>query len=349
MPATFPGNSQCVTLVEVGVAHSKRRSPLLLLVTLSEIAACSTTVGSASVTTVASPTAITTAAPSTTVTTPPSSTTAMTGMRVVSYHGVHVDVPAGWPVVDGMHTGFCDGPFPNIPTAFVGPQQNAAPSCPAQLPDASKPGRDGVWLQPGDAPSDATPVTTSSGQTVLVEAAGSSNRYRLLWYHQIFVEIGIGPDPSTAQAIFDSIGFTPGAADTQAAGVCGRSADPDAMPKPERLLEPLVLDEGNITLAPPTPSDQPVMSAAQAWSKSEPKESFERYRLILARFSAKFPARENPDGSLTPLNQNELSWVIYSVPYSSTVAGCGSWGVTVYDANTGQGGELISSGYSPGP
>ena len=184
---------------------------------------------------------------------------------------------------------------------------------------------------------------------VLVEAGGSSNRYRVLWYHQVFVEIGIGPDPSTAQAIFDSIGFTPGAADTPAAGICERSADPDTMPKPERLLERLVLDEGDITLNPPTPSDQPVMSATLAWSKSEPKESFERYRLILARVSAKFPARENPDGSTTPLIQNELSWVIYSVPYSSTVAGCGGWAVTVYDAATGQGGELVSSGYSPGP
>ncbi len=192
-------------------------------------------------------------------------------------------------------------------------------------------------------------MTTSSGQTVLVEVTESSNRYRLLWYHQVFVEIGIGSDPSTAQAIFDSIGFTPGAADTPAAGKCGRSADPDAIPTPERLLERIVLDEGNITLDPPAPSDHPEMSAAQAWSKSEPKESFERYRLILARFSAKFPARENPDGSSTPLNQKELSWVIYSVPYSSTVAGCGGWGVTVFDAATGQGGELISSGYSPGP
>jgi hypothetical protein len=71
--------------------------------------------------------------------------------------------------------------------------------------------------------------------------------------------------------------------------------------------------------------------------------------MILTRYSAKFPARQNPDGSVTPLNQNELSWVIYSVPYSPTITGCGSWGLTVFDATTGEGGELISSGYSPGP
>jgi len=345
--SAWPGNSQCVTLVEVGVAHSKARGPLLLLVTLSATAGCSTSVGSASVTAVVP--GITSPAPSTTVTTPTLSTTAMTGVRVVSYHGVRVDVPAGWPVVDGMHTGFCDGPFPNAPTAFVGPQQNGAPSCPAQPPNASEQGRDGVWLQPGDAPPDATPVPTSSGQTVLVEAAQSSNRYRLFWYHQVLVEIGIGSDPSTAQAIFDSIGFTPGAADTPAAGVCGRSAHPDAMPTPERLVAPLVLDDGDVTLNPPASSDRAVMSAVQAWSKSGPKEAFERYRLILTRYSAKFPARQNPDGSVTPLSQNELSWVIYSVPYGPTITGCGGWGLTVFDATTGEGGELISSGYSPGP
>jgi hypothetical protein len=27
--------------------------------------------------------------------------------RLVSYHGVHVGVPASWPVVDGIHTGGC--------------------------------------------------------------------------------------------------------------------------------------------------------------------------------------------------------------------------------------------------
>ena len=192
-------------------------------------------------------------------------------------------------------------------------------------------------------------MTTSSGQTVLEEATGSDSHYMLLWYHQVFVQIGIGPDPSTAQAIFDSIGFTPGAPDTPAAGVCQRSANPGVMPTPERLVEPLVLDGGNITLNPPASSDRAVISAAEAWSKSGPKESFERYRLMLTRYSAKFPARQNPDGSLTPLNQDELAWVIYSVPYSPTIAGCGDWGVTVFDAASGQGQELISSGYSPGP
>ncbi len=326
-----------------GVAHMRPSGPWLCLLALGAIAGCSTTVGPGSVRTAGSSTSVTAPPPSTTA------TTATIGFRAVSYEGVHVEVPAGWPVVDGMHTGFCEGPFPDTPTAFVGPQQNGAPSCPAPLPDGSSTGRDGVWLQPGDPPPGATPMTTSSGQRVLEESAGSDDHYMLLWYHQVMIQIGIGPDPSTAQAIFESIGFTPGTPDTPAAGVCQRSADPDVMPTPERLVEPLVLDGGNITLNPPISSDRAVMSAAQAWSRSGPKESFERYRIILTRYSANFPARQSPDGSLTPLNRDELAWVVYSVPYSSTIAGCGDWGVTVFDAASGQGQELISSGYSPGP
>ena len=34
------------------------------------------------------------------------STTVTPGHKVVSYQGVHLEVPASWPVVDGMHTQF---------------------------------------------------------------------------------------------------------------------------------------------------------------------------------------------------------------------------------------------------
>ena len=109
---------------------------------------------------------VTASAPTTTATTP---TTAVTpGFRVVSYRGVHVEAPVGWPVVDGMHTQLCGGPFPKTPTAFIGPQENFPPSCPYMT---AKPAN-GVWLQPGDRPSDARPVTTPSGQTVLEENPG---------------------------------------------------------------------------------------------------------------------------------------------------------------------------------
>ena len=170
----------------------------------------------------------------------------------------------------------------------------------------------------------------------------------MLWYHQVLIEIGIGPDKSIAKAIFDSIGFTPDSPDTSAAGVCARSDHPDAMPTPERLTEQLVLEDGNVTLDPPAPTDQPNISAAEAWKASgQTMVSFERYRLILARYSAKFPADQNPDGSLTPVDQHVLAWIIYSTPTSPTIPGCGAWGLNVSNALTGKG--IGSSAYGPGP
>jgi hypothetical protein len=170
--------------------------------------------------------------------------------------------------------------------------------------------------------------------------------FTLAWYHDVEIEIGVGHDPRIAQAIFDSIGFSRKMPDTPALDVCVQSPDSNVMPMPERLTEPLVLNSGNVTLDPPAPSDQAIMTAAQAWSESGSKYPFEQYRLILARYSASLPARQNPNGSLTPISQNVLSWVIYLSPYSPTIAGCGGWGVIVFDAHTGQ--ALIDHGWEPG-
>ncbi len=253
---------------------------------------------------------------------------------------------AGWPVVDGMHTGFCDGPFPATPTAFVGPQENGPPSCGPMLADRSKP-REGVWLQPGGAPPGARRVTTSSGQVVLEEDETGGSPLRMIWYHGVLVEIGVGTNPVLAEEIFNTIGFAPHLPDTRAIGVCARSSHPAVMPTPERLARPLILEQGEVTLDPPLASDESNVSAAQVWKESGPKQSYERYRLILARYSATLPARKNANGSLMPLDHDELSWVVYSSPYSATTAGCGGWGAVVFDAHNGQ--ELISSGWSPGP
>jgi hypothetical protein len=208
------------------------------------------------------------------------------------------------------------------------------------------PAQNGVWLQAGTPPPNTQTVRTPSGQIVLEENA-SGGGLKLLWYHSVSIEIGIGPDPNVAKGIFDSIGFTSHEPDSPATGVCARSSHPAAMPTPVRLEKPLVLNRGDITLDPPSPSDQPTMSAAQAWSESDPKQNYERYRLLLTEYSAKLPARLNPDGSLTPLNQNEPAWVVYSSPRSATTSGCGLWGVVAFDAHNGQ--QIISGGWSPGP
>jgi hypothetical protein len=169
----------------------------------------------------------------------------------------------------------------------------------------------------------------------------------VLWFHDTSIEIGIGPTVKVANAIFASIRFTSGMPDTPATGVCARRNHPSTMPTPERLTTQLVLSNGTVTLRPPTPTDQPVMSATQAWNRQLDRESFEWYRIILARYSALFPASRGPNGGYVPENQNQLAWIIYSVPTSPTIAGCGHWGLEVFDAATGHG--IESSAYGRGP
>jgi hypothetical protein len=275
-----------------------------------------------------------------------STTVVRSGFRVVSYHGVHVEVPARWPVVDGMHTGLCIGPFLDTATAFVGPQENGPPNCP-YVPSLRDKKRDGVWLQSGDKPTDARPSTTSSGEVVFQDATGWNGNIKYVWYRGVSLTIGIGPDLRVAKAILDSIGFTPGAPDTPAAGRCARIDHPNDTPEPERLTTRLVLEHGNATLDPPLPSDRAVMTAAQAWTAAGPEPDFEHARLVLARYSAKLPATQHADGSLTPEHQYQLMWIVLSAPNSPGIPGCGMWGFHLFDARTGQ--DLESAGYSPGP
>jgi hypothetical protein len=169
----------------------------------------------------------------------------------------------------------------------------------------------------------------------------------VLWDHKVSIEIGGGPNPKLANKILDSVGYSRGAPDTPAAEVCARSTDPNAMPTPERLTKRLVLDRGNVTLDPLPGSDRVAIGAAHVWTESGPKQSFEGYRLILALYSSKLPARVGPNGSLTPTLQVVPAWVIYSAPNTQNIAGCGLWGVDVFDALTGS--PLITSGYAPGP
>ncbi len=266
------------------------------------------------------------------------------GMRLVSVHGVHVLVPTGWPVVDGMHTLFCGGtPFPEVPTAFVGPNDNGPPSCPAPL---RIPARDGVWLLSSVAPTDARPTRTAAGRTVLVETLSADEHVEHVWYHGVGIEIGVGVNRAVADAIFNSIAYAPGVSDTPAAGTCGRNPNPQQMPRPERLTAKLSLQHGDVTLTPPAPTDQPVEPATRAWNDQQSREWFESYQLILARYSSLFPARPGPHGYV-PEEQNVLAWIVYSTPVSPTIAGCGMWGADVENALTGQ--PIASMGWAPGP
>ena len=113
------------------------------------------------------------------------------------------------------------------------------------------------------------------------------------------------------------------------------------MPTPERLSPRLVLDDGGEVLDPVPASRDPGVSAQQVWSKDPTKEPYERYRLIFALFSAQYPAASTPTG-LVPSFHDDLAWVIYSSPISST-PGCGGFGLVVYSATNGQ--EMESVGW----
>jgi hypothetical protein len=268
------------------------------------------------------------------------------GWRIVSFHGVHINIPSTWPVVDGVHAASCGSPFATTPTAFVGDPWEIAPACPLPSVATDHP-RDGAWLLQSPAPSAARTAVTKAGQTVRVVAPGAFGPANFLWYHGVEIEIGIGPRSDVAQAIFDSIGYTAGLADTPVEQACARNPTPDRMPTPERATQALVLNRGDVTIGSLRPADQPTVTAQQVWENDAAHLSLERYRLILARYSAAYPALQNPDGSLTPESHDVLAWVVYSAPYSTTVAGCGRRGVDAVDAVSGD--RLASAGWTPGP
>jgi hypothetical protein len=262
---------------------------------------------------------------------------------------VQVRVPSVWPLLDGDHTQFCYSPFPSTPTAFVGSQRNGAPSCPGVLPSRLPPGTDGVWLQSGQPPADPRNRTLPGGQQVLVDGATYASAPRLVdvfWYHGVQVTIGESPEPEVADQIRASLAYHPGAADTPVAQACGTSTS-TAMPIPERLTQPLVLHRGGVVLEPPLPSDRAGANPASIWAASSSTSALETYRLILARFGSTFPEQATHTGPPTPILHNRLAWVVYSSPVSPTVSGCGGWGVSVFDAQTGTG--ITSEGWSPGP
>ncbi len=277
-----------------------------------------------------------------------SSTTAST-MRVatqlVSYDAVQVLVPRSWPVVDGMHTGFCGGPFDATPTAYTGPNENGAPSCPVIDQEAQR-RYDGVWLQPESRPPGLRLVRGRGPAALFRVFDWHDPNTRDYWINGVDIRVGVGRDGRIAAGIVSSIRYAPGAQNTSAQGVCARQPHPDRMPKPERLAATLVIEHGNLTLAPPRPTDHPVESAAQAWRDDAAKYDYEHYRLILARYSEKLPARVTPHG-LVPIEHDVLAWVVYETPISAKIQGCGGWGVNADNATTGHG--ITSSGWAPGP
>ena len=245
-----------------------------------------------------------------------------------------------------MHTGLCGNPLPATPTVFAGPNDNGPLPCP-YMSVAMLGHRDGVWLQPGTAAPGARRARLRTGAAVRLIGPGRAGPFWQVWLRRVSILIGVGRDPGLARAVLGSIGYRAGLPDTPAAGACARSANPGAMPEPRRLRHRAVVDQGSVTLAPPRPGDRPVMTAATAWAVSGQnmtREPFERYRLLLARYTDNNPA--DMAGTMPLDSHDVLAWVIYAAP-RTPIGGCGLWGLDVLDASTGQ--ELTNGSWSPGP
>ncbi len=265
------------------------------------------------------------------------------GWHLVSYRGVRIDVPASWPVVDGNHAGACGSPFSH-PTVYVG-ETHFVPSCPAPDLESVGPRVNGLWLVPGgrSTPAGAT-VKIPSGQALKLRGTSQFNDAVVqVWYHGVSLSLGVGRSGATARAVLDSIRYKAGAPDTPVGSAC--PAGQTTMPTPERLATRQRFEGGTYTLLPPARSDKPTMSAARVWKDHGPPQPGERDRLVLARFSARLPARRNADGTFTPIDRNILAWVVITTPTATPAGPCGGHGLLVYNARSGQ--AVISAGSGP--
>lgn len=151
------------------------------------------------------------------------------GWKIVRFDGFLTQVPPAWPThhikvthdgnngsVSGLPPGVCSPPLFRTPSVYLG--QAAAISCPAVPEKTLPPTDDGVWLYPNSdttplrvqPPSEATVpqrlisaggiealITASTGDSVFVEVAAGGRR--------ISATIGLGKNPTTAEAILSSI------------------------------------------------------------------------------------------------------------------------------------------------
>ncbi len=262
------------------------------------------------------------------------------GMQDVTLNGVQLSVPAAWPVLGGNNTPLCGGNWPANPTVYLGVQPEASISCPAQ-PNRPAPRQfNGAWLHPQTA---ATPGLSAyklpSGQEVQEATPYSAGPGTSLLFHGVWLFIGQATSTTQAQSILSSLAYHPNQPDTSASMTCATNPAYNQMPTPQSLTHQMVIQDGNITLDPPHPGDQASVPASVAWN--DPQGSLEKlptdtYQLFLARYSAKFPATVQPNGSTIPDEQSVLAWVLYATPLTSTNSTCGSPAVSAYDAHTGQ-------------
>jgi hypothetical protein len=266
------------------------------------------------------------------------------GRKVVSFHGVHLTIPASWPVIDGAHARYpCWSTFTGqADRAFLGVSYQGVPSCPLPQRGAAPSPADGVWMQPGSDPPNEASTVLPGGQAVYLSGDARVAAVSV-WYHRVLIQIGIGPNRAVERAILDSIGFGPATPDTAVLGRCpAPQPSPPPMPIPTRLAAPLALDDGTAHMQPEPSNIQPRVSAASVWASffhDGGAGGFGplHWTIVFGNYSAPTPATINADGSMTPYYRGVPTWLIRGKGTPTPYGACGITVLAPYDADTGHG------------
>jgi len=267
-----------------------------------------------------------------------------TTTKTVWYDSVGLTIPSSWPVIDGAHFAFgCSSAFDRqADRIFLGVSYQGAPSCGSRGAASAPPRADGVWMQPGgrNRPPGA-PTTLRNGQVVYLSNVAPQSAVSV-WYRNVSIEIGIGPDPAIERAIFDSITYKPNTADSPLEGRCPPTdPTPPTMPTPSRLTVPIVLPGDNGQMRPEPPNVQPTVSAASVWAtlfQQVGAGGFAgplQWNVYFGSYSAQNPANINPDGSSTPQYQGVPTWLIQGEAVNTAYGPCGITVLAPFNAATG--------------
>jgi hypothetical protein len=125
---------------------------------------------------------------------------------------------------------------------------------------------------------------------------------------------------------------------------CVLSNTPVGMPTPERLTTTRVFGNGSVRLLPPAAGAVPAVSAASIWSDPAPVANGSHYEIVLALYSALYPASHSVNGHEVPDYRRVLAWVVIGHHVPMTYRGPGpdpgpQCGVDIrgYNARTGAG------------
>ncbi len=143
------------------------------------------------------------------------------GWRTVRYHDITARVPSTWPVKavgNRIPPGGCGDPLPKPPAVFTGNSTGGVTNCGSQPVELVTIPADGLWLHPtipGALLSEPRePVHLIGGTAQLVYWPGGDgyadaiDLLLTLHGHHIDATIGLGLNPTIAEAIISSLGVT---------------------------------------------------------------------------------------------------------------------------------------------